>query len=74
MTQKKCKALRKRVAVGFDKVPLIMKYTTMTYQKLGQPDISYEIPLTFKYPEDSFQRVYRDIKRGKSIPSGESEL
>jgi len=74
MNQKKCKALRARVAAGFDKAPLIMKYTSAYLKRIGQSDLHYELPLTFKYPEESFQRVYGDLKKGKAVPSGESDL
>ena len=74
MNQKKCKALRARVAAGFDKAPLIMKYTSARIQRIGQPDLHYELPLTFKYPEESFHRVYRNLKKGKAVPTGVSDL
>ena len=66
MNQKKCKALRARVAAGFDKAPLIMEYTSACIQRIAQPDLHYDLPLTFKYPEESFQRVYRNLKKGKA--------
>ncbi len=74
MNQKKCKALRARVAAGFDKAPLIMKYTYNMHPVKDGDRSNYPIPLTFKYPEESFQRVYRDLKKGKSMPSGEPNL
>ena len=74
MNQKKCKALRARVAAGFDKAPLIMKYTSACLKRVGQLDLHYDLPLTFKYPEESFQRVYRNLKKCKAVPTGESDL
>jgi hypothetical protein len=74
MNQKKCKALRARVAAGFDKAPLIMEYTPAYLKRIEQPALHYELPLTFKYPEESFQRVYRNLKKGKAVPTGESDL
>lgn len=74
MNQKKCKALRARVAAGFDKAPLIMKYTYNMYPFQEGDRSDYPIPLTSKYPEESFQRVYGDLKKGKSVPTGESDL
>lgn len=68
MNQKKCKALRAHVAAGFDKAPLIMKYTYNMYPVKYGDRSNYPIPRTFKYPEESFQRVYRDLKKGKSSP------
>ena len=71
MNQKKCKALRARVAAGSDKA---MEYTPAYLKRIEQPALHYELPLTFKYPEESFQRVYRNLKKGKAVPTGESDL
>ena len=65
MNQKRCKAVRACVAANFDKAPLIMKYTSAYLQRIGQPDLHYELPLTFKYPKEAFQRVYRNLRKGR---------
>jgi hypothetical protein len=49
MNAKRCKRIR-RVLSGLP---------------VAQLEISYSggVPLTFRYPKDSYQRVYKDIKR-----------
>jgi hypothetical protein len=65
MNQKKCKRIRKAIRVmGYEKAPLIMKYTKAIRKPLGGKTIEYPLPMTFKYPADSFQRVWKDYKAG----------
>ena len=57
MNEKKAKAPRRAIrADGFVPVEMAMQYASGPY---GAPGI----PITFRYPANSFQRVYRDSKR-----------
>ena len=57
MNEKKAKALRRAIrADGFVPVEMVMRYAR---DILG----GFCIPITFRYPANSFQRVYRDSKR-----------
>ena len=65
MNQKKCKRIRKAIRVmGYEKAPLIMKYTKAIHKPFEEDAMEYPLPMTFKYPADSFQRVWRDYKAG----------
>jgi hypothetical protein len=58
MNEKKAKALRRAIrADGFVPAPILMRYSTNVYE------LQFSLPLTFRYPANSFQRVYRDSKR-----------
>jgi len=50
MNAKRCKRIR-RALQGLPVATLEVKYT------------HFGFPRTFKYPKDSYQRVYRDVKR-----------
>lgn len=54
MNAKRCKRIR-RALQGLPVAPIKMKYTQNFYGET--------IPLTFKYPKDSYQQEYRDVKR-----------
>ena len=55
--EKKAKALRRAIrADGFVPVEMVVRYASGLH---GAPSI----PITFRYPGNSFQRVYRDSKR-----------
>ena len=55
--EKKAKALRRAIrADGFVPVEMVVRYASGLH---GAPGI----PITFRYPANSFQRVYRDSKR-----------
>ena len=57
MNEKKAKALRRAIrADGFVPVEMVVRHTSGLH---GTPSI----PITFRYPANSFQRVYRDSKR-----------
>ena len=57
MNEKKAKALRRAIrADGFVPVQMAVRHTSGLH---GTPSI----PITFRYPANSFQRVYRDSKR-----------
>ena len=57
MNEKKAKALRRAIrADGFVPVEMVMRYARGI---LG----GFCIPITFRDPANSFQRVYRDSKR-----------
>lgn len=61
MRGKKAKLLRKLVSnLGFEKVEMKVQ-TIISTDIFGN---TYEIPLTFRYPDKSFQRVYKDLKKG----------
>ena len=58
MNEKKAKALRRAIrADGFVPVEMVMQYAT------DVPSLQFSHPITFRYPANSFQRVYRDSKR-----------
>ena len=57
MNEKKAKALRRAIrADGFVPVEMAVRHTSGLH---GAPSI----PITYRYPANSFQRVYRDSKR-----------
>ena len=39
-----------------------MKYTKAIHKPFEEDAMEYPLPMTFKYPADSFQRVWRDYK------------
>ena len=59
MNAKMCKKLRKALLkAGYVKVEMKLKFTVDPMElKIRR------IPMTFKYPQDSFQRAYRNIKK-----------
>lgn len=59
MNAKRCKRIRRALS-GLPLSQLEMKYTTIL-EIVGMKERNG--PLTFKYPENSYQRVYRDVKR-----------
>ena len=59
MNAKRCKRIRRALS-GLPLSQLEMKYTTIL-EIVGMKERT--VPLTFKYPENSYQRVYRDVKR-----------
>lgn len=61
MNAKMWKKLRKALLkAGYVKVEMKMRFTILTSAGELYP---YSIPMTFKYPQDSFQRAYRNIKK-----------
>jgi hypothetical protein len=65
MNAKRCKRIR-RALQGLPAAPFEMEYTTVlvpTPVVTSSDLVERAIPLTFKYPKDSYQRVYRDVKR-----------
>jgi hypothetical protein len=60
MNAKRCKKIRKLLAkTGFEKVELKVVYARSVFT-------ASRMPTTFKYPHGSFQRTYRDLKKGKA--------
>lgn len=60
MNAKLCKKIRKLLAkTELKKVELKVVYTRPVFT-------ASRIPTTFKYPHGSFQRTYRDLKKGKA--------
>lgn len=58
MNAKMCKKLRKALLkAGYVKVEMKMRFTVSKELQ------NQRIPMTFKYPQDSFQRAYRNIKK-----------
>ena len=58
MNAKMCKKLRKALRkAGYVKVKMEVKFTVDVELQ------NQRIPMTFKYPQDSFQRAYRNIKK-----------
>ena len=58
MNTKMCKKLRKALLkAGYVKVEMKLKFTVS-----GELQ-NQRVPMTFKYPQDSFQRAYRNIKK-----------
>ena len=56
-----CKKLRKALhRAGYVKFEMKIKLTILTSAGELYP---YSIPMTFKYPQESFQRAYRNIKK-----------
>lgn len=62
MNAKRCKRIR-RALQGLPVAKLEMEYTTVRASYGNNEYKERAIPLTFKYPKDSYQRVYRDVKR-----------
>ena len=64
MNAKMCKKLRRALLkAGYVKVEIKLEFTVNPL-KTGFPYMtSNRIPMTFKYPQDSFQRAYRNIKK-----------
>lgn len=61
MRGKRAKLLRKTVSqVG----PAKAEIKNQTFiRKDKETKIVFEIPVTFRYPDNSFQRVYKDMKK-----------
>jgi hypothetical protein len=60
MNAKRCKKIRKLLAkTGLERVELKVIYTRSVFT-------ASRMPTTFKYPHGSFQRTYRDLKKGKA--------
>lgn len=58
MNAKMCKKLRKALLkAGYVKVEMKMRFTITGEMQ------NRRVPITFKYPQDSFQRAYRNIKK-----------
>ena len=58
MNAKMCKKLRKALLkAGYVKVEMKLEFTVS-----GELQ-NQRIPMAFKYPQDSFQRAYRNIKK-----------
>ena len=58
MNEKKAKALRRAIrADGFVPVEMAVRHSR------GLLGVGMGSPITFRYPANSFQRVYRDSKR-----------
>jgi len=58
MNAKMCKKLRKALLkAGYVKVEMKMRFTITSEMQ------NRRVPITFKYPQDSFQRAYRNIKK-----------
>ena len=58
MNAKMCKKLRKALLkAGYVKAEIKMRFTVIGGLQ------SRKTPMTFKYPQDSFQRAYRNIKK-----------
>ena len=64
MNAKMCKKLRKALLkAGYVKVEMRLQLMVNPL-KTGFPyGTGNKIPMTFKYPQDSFQRAYRNIKK-----------
>ena len=61
MNAKRCKKIRKLLA----KTELKKVELKVVYARFGST-LGQRIPTTFKYPHGSFQRTYRDLKKGKA--------
>ena len=60
MNVKRCKKIRKLLAkTGLEKVEMVIVYARSVFT-------ASRMPTTFKYPHGSFQRTYRDLKKGKA--------
>ena len=60
MNAKRCKKIRKLMAkTGLEKVELKVVDARSVFT-------ASRMPTTFKYPHGSFQRTYRDLKKGKA--------
>lgn len=58
MNAKMCKKLRKALLrSGYVKAEMKLKFTITGEMQ------NRRVPITFKYPQDSFQRAYRNIKK-----------
>ena len=61
MNTKMCKKLRKALLkAGYVKVEMKLEFV---YEKDDLGISRPTMPLTYKYPQDSFQRAYRNIKK-----------
>lgn len=62
MRGKRAKVLRRLIRnVGYVKAEI--KHKTFI-RKDKETETVFEVPVTFRYPDNSFQRVYKDMKRG----------
>lgn len=62
MRGKRAKVLRRIVSqIGPAKAEI--KHKTFI-RKDKETETVFEVPVTFRYPDNSFQRVYKDMKRG----------
>jgi hypothetical protein len=60
MNAKRCKKIRKLLAkTELKKVEMVIVYARSVFT-------ASRMPTTFKYPHGSFQRTYRDLKKGKA--------
>jgi len=60
MNAKRCKKIRKLLAkTELKKVEMVIVYARSV-------STASRMPTTFKYPHGSFQRTYRDLKKGKA--------
>lgn len=60
MDAKRCKKIRKLLAkTELKKVEMVIVYARSVFT-------ASRMPTTFKYPHGSFQRTYRDLKKGKA--------
>ena len=60
MNAKRCKKIRKLLAkTELERVELKVVYARSVFT-------ASRMPTTFKYPHGSFQRTYRDLKKGKA--------
>lgn len=58
MNAKMCKKLRKALLkAGYVKVEMKMRFAITGEMQ------NRRVPITFKYPQESFQRAYRNIKK-----------
>ena len=61
MNTKMCKKLRKALLkAGYVKVEMKLRFV---YEKDDLEISRPTMPKTFKYPQDSFQRAYRNVKK-----------
>lgn len=61
MNAEMCKKLRKALLkAGYVKVEMKLKFVS---EKMIREFQYQSIPITFKYPQDSFQRAYRNVKK-----------
>ena len=60
MNAEMCKKLRKALLkAGYVKVEMKLKFVEKGDLRMSR----HAVPITFKYPQDSFQRAYRNIKK-----------
>ena len=61
MNAKMCKKLRKALLkAGYVKVEMRLEFVS---KKMIRESQYQRVPITFKYPQDSFQRAYRNVKK-----------